>query len=117
MANLLAIIPPSLPDELIEVVVRAGGVRIERIVSMAHRTPPGEWYDQDTDEFVLLLRGSAALRFADDSSETRLAPGDWLAIPAHRRHRVEWTDPNEPTIWLAVHYPAAPPPPAPEPPT
>jgi cupin 2 domain-containing protein len=103
--NLLASIAPALTDELIEVLVRAGEVRIERIVSMAHRTPPGEWYDQATEEFVLLLRGAAGLRFADEPAEVRLEPGDWLTIPAHRRHRVEWTGPEGPTVWLAVHYP------------
>jgi cupin 2 domain-containing protein len=107
VANLLSNIPPSLPEELIEVLVRAGKVRIERILSMAHRTPPGQWYDQVSDEFVLVLRGTAALRFADEPAELRLEPGDWLTIPAHRRHRVEWTDPAGPTVWLAIHYPAA----------
>ncbi len=77
-------------------------VRIERIVSRGHVTPPGEWYDQDTHEWVVLLTGSATLTF-EDRSET-LAAGDHVLIPAHRRHRVEWTDPAQPTVWLAVHY-------------
>jgi cupin 2 domain-containing protein len=110
VANLFADVPPALPEELIEVLVRAGAIRIERIVSMAHPTPPGEWYDQATDEFVLVLRGAAGLRFADERLEVHLEAGDWLTILAHRRHRVEWTDPAGPTVWLAVHYPAAPPP-------
>jgi len=114
--NVFTNVPTFLPDELFEVLVQRGEVRIERIVSIGHATAPGQWDDQDTDEFVLLLRGSAALRFADESSETILASGDWLTIPAHRRHRVERTDPDEPTIWLAVHYPAAPRPPLPSPP-
>jgi cupin 2 domain-containing protein len=101
---------PGLPEELIEVLVRAGAIRIERIVSMAHPTPPGEWYDQADDEFVLLLRGTAGLRFADEPSEVRLEPGGWLTTPAHRRHRVEWTDPAGPTVRLAVHHPAVSPP-------
>jgi cupin 2 domain-containing protein len=104
MTNVFASLPTALLEELVERLVDTPAVTIERIVSTGHRTPAGEWYDQDTDEFVLLLRGRAALRFEDASALAALAPGDWLDIPAHRRHRVEWTDPAAPTVWLAVHY-------------
>ena len=107
MDNLFAGLPTSAPDELVEVLLRTSDLRLERIVSTAHRTPPGEWYDQATDEWVVLLRGSAGLRFADGDEVVLLRPGDFLDIPAHRRHRVEWTDPGEPTVWLALHYPAS----------
>lgn len=80
------------------------GARLERIVSRGQATPDGEWYDQDANEWVVLLRGAAALRFEDEPEPRVLGPGDWLDIPAHRRHRVEWTAPDEPTIWLALHY-------------
>lgn len=104
MNNLFADLPADLPEELSEVLARAPGVRLERIVSLGHATPDGEWYDQDTNEWVVLLRGAAALRFEDEPEPRVLNPGDWLDIPAHRRHRVEWTAPNAPTIWLALHY-------------
>ena len=102
--NLFADLPAWLPYELVEVLARAGGARLERIISRGHATPAGQWYDQDTNEWVALLRGAAVLRFEDEPEPRRLAPGDWLDIPAHRRHRVEWTAPNEPTIWLALHH-------------
>jgi len=53
----------------------------------------------------VVLRGRAGLRFADEPEVRVLGPGDWLVIPAGRPHRVEWTDPREPTVWLALHYP------------
>lgn len=79
-------------------------VRIERIVSRGQASPPGFWYDQDAAEWVIVLAGSAALLFEGETDPHRLAPGDYLHIPAHRRHRVEWTDPDQATIWLAVHF-------------
>lgn len=101
-SNLFADLPTTLPDELVQSLVTAHGVRIERIVSHGHASPSGFWYDQDEDEWVVVLKGAARLRFEDKTVE--LKPGDHVAIPAHRRHRVEWTTPNEATIWLAVFY-------------
>ena len=63
-------------------------------MSAGQATPPGEWYDQDTHEWVALLSGGAGLRFEDEAEPRVLSPGDYLLIPAHRRHRVEWTDPE-----------------------
>ena len=102
--NLFSEIPTSLPDELIEVLLVAGNVRIERIVSHGQASPVGFWYDQDQHEWVILLQGAARLRFEKDDEPTEMKPGDFINIPAHRRHRVEWTTPAQPTIWLAVHY-------------
>ncbi len=102
MQNLFGQFPADFRDELIETLVSAPQVRIERIVSRGHASPEGFWYDQDEHEFVVLLKGAARLRFEDESVE--MQPGDWISIPAHRRHRVEWTTPDEPTIWLAVFY-------------
>lgn len=102
--HLFGPLPQSLPDELIDVIVKSERVTIERIVSTGHATPPGEWYDQDTNEWVIVLRGSAGLSFDDESKVRVLNPGDHVTIRAHRRHRVEWTDPDEPTVWLAVKY-------------
>jgi cupin 2 domain-containing protein len=80
------------------------GVRLERIVSSGQSTPPGEWMDQAWDEWVLLVAGRAGLTLEGEAPLT-LAPGDWLLIPAHRRHRVDWTE--TPTVWLAVHLDGA----------
>jgi cupin 2 domain-containing protein len=104
MDNLFADPPTRLADELVETLAHWGGGRLERIVSLGHATPPGRWYDQETNEWVVLLRGAAGLRFEDEAGPRVLGPGDWIDIPAHRRHRVEWTSPGEPTIWLALHY-------------
>ena len=100
--NLLSNIPPQLPQELIETILTKSNVRIERIVSHGHSSPEGFWYDQDQDEFVVLLQGAARLRFEDVQIE--MTPGSFIDIPAHKRHRVEWTTADEPTIWLAVHH-------------
>lgn len=81
------------------------GLRIERIVSTGQASPPGFWYDQPEAEWVVLLQGSAELRFEDEPEAQELKPGDWLYIAAHRKHRVEWTAPVEPSVWLAVHFP------------
>jgi cupin 2 domain-containing protein len=77
-------------------------VRIERIVSHGHSSPPDFWYDQQQAEWVVVLKGAARIEFADRMVEMR--SGDFVAIPAHTRHRVDWTTPDQPTIWLAVHY-------------
>ena len=102
--NLFADISPKGADEQLTQLLRTPAVRIERIVSHGHASPPGFWYDQDLAEWVLLLAGAAILAFEDDPEPVRLEPGDYVLIPAHARHRVEWSDPDRPTIWLAVHY-------------
>jgi cupin 2 domain-containing protein len=102
MPNLLASIPANLPDELVETLVKATSIRIERIVSDGQCSPDDFWYDQTENEFVLLVQGAARLRFENEAIELR--PCDWINIPAHRKHRVEWTSPDEKTIWLAVSY-------------
>lgn len=103
VGNLFAAIPPSLPAELVETLASSAAVRVERIVSRGHARDDGFWYDQARDEFVLLVAGAARLRFEGDEP-VELRAGDYLTIPAHRRHRVEWTTPDGPTVWLAVHY-------------
>jgi len=104
--NLFADLPLSLPDEQIEDLVRTDQFRLERIISTAHATPEGQWFDQDTDEWVLLLRGEAGLRFEGELQDIIMSPGDYLLIPSRRRHRVQWTSATEPTLWLALHFPA-----------
>lgn len=101
-SNLFADLLPHLPDELFTSLLEAANVRIERIVSHGHASPEGFWYDQDKHEWVIVLKGAARLRFEDGMVEMR--PGDFINIPAHQKHRVEWTTPHEPTVWLAVHY-------------
>ncbi len=91
-----------LPDELFTTLAAAPGVRIERILSTGQASPEGFWYDQAWDEFVLLVQGAARLQI-DGEGERTLGPGDWAMIPARKRHRVAWTDPDAPTVWLAVH--------------
>ncbi|RMH70719.1 MAG: cupin domain-containing protein [Gemmatimonadetes bacterium] len=95
-----------IPEELFQVWVELPHLKLERIISTGHATPPGEWYDQAWAEWVMLLQGQAVLRFADDPEPVHLRPGDYLLIPPHCRHRVEWTDPEHVTLWLAVHFPA-----------
>jgi cupin 2 domain-containing protein len=102
MPNLLGDIPPSLAEEFVTVLAQSEHVRIERIVSQGHSSPEGFWYDQGEHEWVAVLSGSARLQFEDETLE--LGPGDYLNIPAHRKHRVAWTAPAESTIWLAVFY-------------
>ncbi len=102
MTNLLSPLPGPLPDELVEVLASTATVRIERIVSHGQVSPPGFWYDQEEHEWVVVLTGRARLRFEDEESDRDLGPGDFVAIPPHRRHRVTWTCDAEPTVWLAV---------------
>ena len=100
--NVFAGLPADLPYELFSTLLDATAVRVERIISHGHASPDGFWYDQELAEWVLLLRGAARLAFEDRVLELR--PGDFVNIPARQKHRVEWTTPDEPTVWLAVHY-------------
>ena len=103
MKNLFDPIPGGLAEEFFETLAEAPGLRVERIVSNGQSSPAQGWYDQAGHEFVALLSGAARIEY-DDGSAVELAPGDWLDIPAHRRHRVAWTADNTETVWLAVHY-------------
>jgi cupin 2 domain-containing protein len=100
--NLFTDLPSNLPDELFETLLSAANLRIERIVSHGHASPPNFWYDQEQHEWVLVLQGAARLRIESEMIEMKT--GDFVSIPAHTRHRVDWTTPDSPTIWLAVHY-------------
>jgi cupin 2 domain-containing protein len=103
--NLLADMPPLGADESFQALLTTPGFRVERIVSQGHASPAGSWYDQDDDEWVLLVSGSARLRLEGDEP-VDLTPGSYLHLPAHRRHRVESTDPTRATVWLAIHFKA-----------
>jgi cupin 2 domain-containing protein len=103
--NLFADLPaPRDGGEAIEELLAAPGLRIERIVSAAHASPPGFWYDQAWPEWVVVLAGSARLLFEGERAPRLLARGDFVHIPAHLRHRVEGTAEGEPTLWLAIHH-------------
>jgi cupin 2 domain-containing protein len=104
--NLFADLAASRAAEQFTDLLAAPGLRLERIVSLGQATPPGEWLDQSQAEWVILLRGAAKLLFEGEASARDLKPGHCVTIPAHCRHRVDWTAPDEPTIWLALHYAA-----------
>ncbi len=102
--NLFSGLPKDgLSDEDCRTLFDQDGVRIERIISTGQSSPAGFWYDQEQTEWVVLLTGTAKLRFEDEPGERTLTPGDFLVIAPHRRHRVEWTDPGQTTVWLAIH--------------
>lgn len=102
--NIFADIPKEIPQEIFEHIVNTNIIKIERIISHGHTSPENYWYDQSHNEWVLLLQGQAKILFAATEQLIIIKPGDYINIPAHQKHRVEWTDPNEPTIWLAIHY-------------
>ena len=106
MKNIFKDIPFDLPEELIEKI--AGNaekdITIARIISRGQASPPGFWYDQEKDEFVIVLKGKAGLQFKDRDKIEELSQGDYVEIPAHTLHRVEWTSTEEDTVWLAIHY-------------
>jgi cupin 2 domain-containing protein len=89
--------------EWVDLLAESADTRIDRIVSTGEANPPGFWYDQADDEFVVLLAGAAELRFEDGDRRVQLKPGDWVDIPAHVRHRVEFTQADPPTVWLTVY--------------
>lgn len=102
-----------MPEEWCQDLLKTGHFRLERIVSAGQASPVDFWYDQPDHEWVVLLSGSAGLKFADSPETVVLKPGDHLLIPAGCRHRVEWTAAGEKTVWLALHFPADEPTPSP----
>ena len=104
--NLFADLPPATTQdaERFDTLLARPGLRIERIVSAGQASPPGFWYRQEDAEWVALLSGEALLRFEDEAEARRLRAGDWLYIAPLRRHRVDWTAQETPTVWLAVHH-------------
>jgi len=102
VTNLYSDIPASLPSEVLQNLLTAPSCRVARIISHGHASPLDAWYDEDEGEWILLVQGAARLQFENEAIE--LQPGDFVNIPAHKRHRVAWTTPGEPTIWLAVYY-------------
>lgn len=105
--NLFSHLPDTPPaQEQFQTLLQQPGLCIERIVSFGHASPPDFWYQQPQAEWVLLLSGSASLRFADETQARQLRPGDFVQIAAQRRHRVDATASDQASVWLAIHYPA-----------
>jgi cupin 2 domain-containing protein len=103
-SNMLAGLPVSGKEELVQTLASSSHVRIERIVSTGQSSPEGFWYDQPEQEWVVVLQGEAELAFDDSDEVVHLRAGDYLLIPAHKKHRVQWTSITEPTVWLAVFF-------------
>ncbi len=103
MNNIFSSIPADIPMEICEDLLQNEHIRIERILSQGQSSPPDSWYDQDENEWGLVLKGSGIVVY-DDGSQVKLETGDYLNIPAHKKHRVSWTDPDRVTVWLAIFY-------------
>ena len=103
LENLFMNLPIDNDKEIFEEILSSDKISIERIVSQGQVSPKQGWYDQEKDEWVLILQGEGRILY-DDGREFSLAKGDYLNIPAHTKHKVIWTDPKKATIWLAIHY-------------
>jgi cupin 2 domain-containing protein len=101
--NLFKNLPDTCREEIFETILENNDLKIERIISEGQSTPTNQWLDQEWDEWVVLLLGSTGILFEGDNAPITMKPGDYLFIPAHTKHRVEWTDGKEKTIWLAIH--------------
>ena len=102
--NILADIPQQLPNELFTTLLQNQQLKIERIVSKGQCDAKDKWYEHETDEWVILLQGEAVLEFAEENELKTLKAGDYLFIPAYKKHRVDWTHPKQESIWLAIHF-------------
>jgi cupin 2 domain-containing protein len=104
IGNLFDNLPAKVPEEVLSTILRANGLRIEQIVSQGQASPPGFWYNQEESEWVIVLEGHAAVQFEGEPEIVELQRGSYVNIPAHVRHRVAWTDPDQKTVWLVVYY-------------
>lgn len=103
VSNIFSSLPNNLENEVFQDLIKHEKVRIERIISKGHVSPEHGWYDQEDNEWVIVLQGAGTIQFKEGKL-IKLCKGDYLNIPAHTKHRVCWTDTNEITIWLAVFY-------------
>ncbi len=101
--NLFESIPDDIDQEMFTELLAGQTVSVKRIVSKGHTSPESGWYDQEDNEWVIVLKGEGKIAFEDDSI-THLVPGRYINIPAHTRHKVVWTSRRSETIWLAIHY-------------
>ena len=102
--NIFSDIPESFHDELFEDIISTENFRIKRIISSRHTTPKDKWYDQDKNEWIMVLKGNAELLFEEGNQIIKMKEGDYINIPAHLKHRVEKTDDKQETVWLTVFY-------------
>ncbi len=103
--NIYTNLPHNLSEELFETLISNKNIKIQRIVSpKSFKSPKNKWFNQNRDEFVILLQGSAELVFKNNGEKVYLKPGDYINIPCNREHRVFSTDKQVQTIWLAIHY-------------
>jgi cupin 2 domain-containing protein len=102
VTNIFDDLPQHMPKEVVQTLIRAADVRIERIISHGHASAADFWYDQPQHEWVIVLKGAARLQFEDGMVEMKV--GDFINIPAFKKHRVDWTTPDELTVWLGVRY-------------
>lgn len=102
--NIFSGIPQQITQEITDVIVSSPEARIEKIVSKGHSSPRDYWYDQEQNEWVIVIKGKARLEFYGEIQLVELNEGDYINIPSHKKHRVDWTDPESETIWLAVFY-------------
>ena len=103
MSNIFSDIPRDVPTELFEDIIKTEKLRVERIVSKGQASPENFWYDQDENEWVIVLSGYGVIEFKTSDTVT-LKPGDYLNIKAHEQHRVQATSVDETTVWLAIFY-------------
>jgi cupin 2 domain-containing protein len=101
-SNILMPLPALGADESVGTLLKGNGFRLERIVSHGQASPAGFWYDQDDAEWVLVVTGKARLTIEGEGADRELLPGDSVFLPAHCRHRVAWTRPDQPTVWLTI---------------
>jgi cupin 2 domain-containing protein len=97
-------IPKHIDDEIFDTILSSAGCEIKRIISKGNQSPSDYWYDQVKNEWVMVLKGAAELKFKENGKTVKMMPGDYVYIPPHCKHRVEWTDPDVETIWLAVYF-------------
>lgn len=103
MPNIYADIPSSLPNEMFNALISNENIRIERILSHGHSSPEEGWYNQDENEWVMVIEGQGVIEFEDGRVVT-LSKGDYINIAAREKHKVIGTVENVVTIWLAVFY-------------
>jgi len=100
--NIFAEIPDELDNELVQVLQQSDNIKIQRIVSKGQVSPETGWYDQQQNEWVIVIKGEAVIAF--EQTEVAMQAGSYINIPAHTKHKVSWTHPDIETIWLVVYY-------------
>lgn len=102
--NIFYNLPKTKEKEVFQLLFKDKKLKVERIISMGQATKQGRWLRQKRNEWVVLLRGKAVLSFFGKAGVLKLKSGDYVFIPKNLRHRVEWSDPKEKSLWLAVHF-------------